>query len=931
MERHRTSDMRVHLPKRFKSAENRRGCELGLFAAAVCASVAAFATPGFTTVYKNDFSARTSLTPVPASRWSTTTYTPDATLYYNFSGEAGNGAGYRAVAANTAFAQDGWQKVYDQSRTNEADCVVQSGGGNPYAAFINDGTLSDINTRHRTHVIHPFFNIISNGVLRMSIDICAPRAYSSGTLNLNFFVGPLYQTWMGGYWKNNSFQYPGLFGPNRYGSTNDIRAYSFGGNGNAGNVYAGAYEGSTLTAGNWYRYVVDYDFDNKKLSGVVYDMGSTTPSLDSTGTQWATLREHPFWKNPDANTGPVTGFIIRDVGSISGKGDAFDESLAPRVDNIRCWWRASGTAFTDADLFYENDFATCRVRTLVPDGTTSCSYPLASTTKTYTWDTLYPVNAISGSGLPGYQLMPNATGSNTAIQPIGVDGWRRLNGNGHQHGSVVKSTEGAGNWMMAVAADSGDHNRYSIFAQPLGQTVSNGSVRLSVDFRTPDKWYHGTASARNIRIMLAPESYYNSYNDSQQTTLYAARIGMDGAGGVNDFKFLRVGSSTTTASGGASNHWYRAVMTVDIDAKTYDTMIFDMGETSAAYNAATPPDSQAVFSSSGEPLKNGQLPEISCFALMTMGAGGELNGTFNEKGIIYFDNIFAWRKNADETTWHQIYYNDFNTRRRYDVPFTGRDLTATLNRTDGTDWWKSLGDGPDQLVARSGTGNPFAHRIDRAVPAWNGGGHYYNSRYVFGAQPIGTNLTKGVVTMWADIRPPRRWGNNDGAAHVTFGTDDFFRGNMLDQYYNTRYFARFGFGCRDTTTVCGLRDSVNFLVAESSGNRVLTTAADPSHWYRFKATTRFDQGTWDLEVYDLGTAHPTFDTPTPSVSVLSLTGLAYRAALDPRAGEGISTVSLGDVGSYPDDLWNPEPLSVALFDNIRVEHKPASGFLVIFK
>ena len=161
--------------------------------------------------------------------------------------------------------------------------------------------------------------------------------------------------------------------------------------------------------------------------------------------------------------------------------------------------------------------------------------------------------------------------------------------------------------------------------------------------------------------------------------------------------------------------------------------------------------------------------------------------------------------------------------------------------------------------------------------------HYYNSRYVFGAQPIGTNLTKGVVTMWADIRPPRRWGNNDGAAHVTFGTDDFFRGNMLDQYYNTRYFARFGFG------------------------------------------------TWDLEVYDLGTAHPTFDTPTPSVSVLSLTGLAYRAALDPRAGEGISTVSLGDVGSYPDDLWNPEPLSVALFDNIRVEHKAASGVTIIFR
>ena len=910
---------------------NANDTRIMILAAAICAGVvhfSLFGDGGYACVYQNDFSARTSLAPVPASSWSTTTYKPDATLYYNFTQKYNDGTIYRENISRSSHVQDGWQKVYDQSFTNEADFVVLSGDGNPYAALINDGVITNINFDHRTHVIHPFFNRISSGVLRMSIDIAMPPHPANTTDNLNLFVGPLYEMYMGGFWRNNTFRYPGLFGPNRLG--NAFQAYSFGGNGAGSNSYDGAYEGGNLTAGHWYRYVVDFDFDARKLSGTVYDMGATVPTPASTGTQWCTLRQHPFYANPSAELGPVTGFIIRDVGSISGKGDAFDESLAPRVDNIRFWWRASGTAFTDADLFYENDFATCRVRTLVPDGTTSCSYPLASTTKTYTWDTLYPVNAISGSGLPGYQLMPNATGKKE-LQPIGVDGWRRLNGNGQQYGSVVKSTEGAGNWMMAVAAGSWDQNRYSIFAQPLGQTVSNGSVRLSVDFRTPNKWNSNSTSGRNIRIMLAPESYYNSSNDSQQTTLYAARIGMDGAGGVNDFKFLRVGSSTTTASGGASNHWYRAVMTVDIDAKTYDTMIFDMGETSAAYNAATPPDSQAVFSSSGEPLKNGQLPEISCFALMTMGAGGELNGTFNEKGIIYFDNIFAWRKNAGETTGHQIYYNDFNTRRRYDVPFTGRDLTATLNRTDGTDWWKSLGDGPDQLVARSGTGNPFAHRIDRAVPAWNGGGHYYNSRYVFGAQPIGTNLTKGVVTMWADIRPPRRWGNNDGATHVTFGTDDFFRGNMLDQYYNTRYFARFGFGCYDTTTVCGLRHSVNFLVAESSGNRVLSTTADPSHWYRFKATTRFDQGTWDLEVYDLGTAHPTFDTPTPSVSVLSLTGLAYRAALDPSAGDGISTVSLGDVASYPDDLWDPEPKSVALFDNIRVEHKAASGITIIFR
>ena len=34
------------------------------------------------------------------------------------------------------------------------------------------------------------------------------------------------------------------------------------------------------------------------------------------------------------------------------------------------------------------------------------SYPFTSTSKTYEWATIYPVNEISGSGLPGYQLMP---------------------------------------------------------------------------------------------------------------------------------------------------------------------------------------------------------------------------------------------------------------------------------------------------------------------------------------------------------------------------------------------------------------------------------------------------------------------------------------------------------------------------------------------
>ena len=39
---------------------------------------------------------------------------------------------------------------------------------------------------------------------------------------------------------------------------------------------------------------------------------------------------------------------------------------------------------------------------------------------------------------------------------------------------------------------------------------------------------------------------------------------------------------------------------------------------------------------------------------------------------------------------------------------------------------------------------------------------------------------------------------------------------------------------------------------------------DPSHWYRFVATTFLNAGTSDVAVYDLGTAHPTFATATPA-------------------------------------------------------------------
>ena len=59
---------------------------------------AAFATPGFTTVYENDFSARTSQIPLPDSRWSEATYVADTDLFVNYAAKYSNSDHYRSAA-----------------------------------------------------------------------------------------------------------------------------------------------------------------------------------------------------------------------------------------------------------------------------------------------------------------------------------------------------------------------------------------------------------------------------------------------------------------------------------------------------------------------------------------------------------------------------------------------------------------------------------------------------------------------------------------------------------------------------------------------------------------------------------------------------------------------------------------------------------------
>ncbi|MBO7619140.1 MAG: hypothetical protein J6T06_01415, partial [Victivallales bacterium] len=64
-----------------------------IIAAAICAGIvhfSLFGDGGYTCVYQNDFSARTSQIPLPDSRWSEATYVADTELFVNYAAKYSN-------------------------------------------------------------------------------------------------------------------------------------------------------------------------------------------------------------------------------------------------------------------------------------------------------------------------------------------------------------------------------------------------------------------------------------------------------------------------------------------------------------------------------------------------------------------------------------------------------------------------------------------------------------------------------------------------------------------------------------------------------------------------------------------------------------------------------------------------------------------------
>jgi len=853
---------------------------LGLFA---LAGVGHSALAGGET-YVNDFSLRTSSGPVPANGWLEMPYAVGSlALNYPFKNYLNPAVPY----GNGALFQDNWAKGAYNTAVGGSVSVVAETDGNQYVRF---SAPSWTNVCSKLAVFQSFYNSLTDGVLRISADLRAPLWWPNGGTG-TFRVQPLFRANMQSLdWRTSvvcsqwGMQKPG---GQESSSWDDSRLCHLFGNGQGGGADVSTYFGEPrVVPSHWYRFVMDIDLATGALDGKVYDQGTAHPAKDmANGSCVQTFPHKTVLNRVSAATGPIEGIALV-LSTFAPKTD--DATDYPSCDNLVCSWKAP-----DADsfaAFYENDFTTRRYRTLCPSGAKTHVYARdnETTNSVYTG-----YSAITGSS-PTDRSHGMLVDSTKGVVALG--GWRRRSGGDDWMGLVEVDDDAK--LLISRRTGSGD---FAGALQTLGETITAGKVRLSFDFRTPDKWYYRYGQAYGV---LSSSALY-----AGTSTAFAALVGVASVNG-NDGKFyFKIKDRTDTTRVCASNTWYRGIVTVDLDARKSSVELHEIGESPASIDWT--PSGAALYAEDNLALDSA-FTDISSFGLLGYGAGPD------PAGHVYFDNVQVW-KNWDGTAGTLVYRDTFDAQKRYFSQMRGTSAGA-LHRTDGQDNWIRRQDGLGETWITSAANPAFA-----ATSAGD---------YVMAVQGLGDRF-KGRFKFCCDIRPPQMWTYQSARyATVRLGGDDFLQGNASSlagaaHTGGQTYALGVGFGDRIGTKSNGAYRNVSFYATDGTGvgassNLYSTVAVDTSHWYRFRVACDTKEGKYDVSVYDMGAAHPEAATPVGEC-VASWTNLGFRWNMP----EGFTALGIATYGN-PVFIGNdPEDPGLALYDNIAI--REATGLKIIVR
>jgi len=535
---------------------------------------------------------------------------------------------------DSSKVQDGWVKVRRNQGGASADVEVV-GSDNPYLRFTTTGKVTE------TSVMHAIGNEFSNGTVRICCDLRSSGDWTSqgggyvrvmpvvkSALNPNSWLSDVRML------SNWGLQAEGWY------------TYGFLLSGDAWNnaIANKLPNGVKYTWGHWYRFVTDLDLDAGRISCTVYDQGTDIPAFDgSNGTQMATLAPTRLYRLMSNEWGPVVGVAVR-TREYGGSDPIVDSSL-PAMDNLAVAWKAPGAS--QFARCYENDFAERRCRKLTADAKTH-SYVRGAEIGGLTFSSYPAPVPKANSGVT--PILRNSTGTSVS-QPKGVDGWRRMNadGKGDLH-LVGGGTDDAGGTMLRASKGW----NFVIGANTFGQKVTSGKVRFSGDIRVPSSW----TWLADAGFLFGGDSFYSA-GKNEVWTAPACSFGFSGSTSPQTLQPCASGATETTSASAIDGWttWYRFVVTADIDAKTYDLVLYRGTGDSPNYDW-TPAVADRVWSLQAQPFKDTFADDgLSSFGVYSYGH----NAVNNPDTNVYFDNLRVWR-DVGTAQEKEIYRNLFSER-----------------------------------------------------------------------------------------------------------------------------------------------------------------------------------------------------------------------------------------------------------------------------
>lgn len=804
-------------------------------AAALSTAVLAPATAVGEVVYQNDFDTRTSAGGVPFGDWREVPYSVGKLVNDSYSNVFG-----------ASDLQDNWIRG---ANNGAAPARIIDDDGNQCAALCGNGDL---------HVIvkHRIGNTFTTGTVVAQADFRAPNPYTGwgNAYGTRFMVGD--ETFFSPETPASSYMSAAAAS---VGIVVDGGAFKFwrkDGTKTAGGV-----------AGHWYRAVVTLNIDARTWGVDWYDLGADThPTLDTAtpGSPVFSTGSIAF----DANVLDEVSSIGLACYSPGGGADGANPVQSACFDNIRIWH--------DGVECYVNDFATRRSR-ILPDGQTSFSYS-ATTPAT---------NVVSYA--TGVNLLA-AQNSSLQVQPVGVDGWRRLNKDqtgtlktvAYQSDVVGQTTDNTGSFDWAGHA--------------LGQTFTGGKVRIAADTRTTSLTDTGWAY-----VALGSDVMYAG-NYSTFSSGCIARAGISGEKAVVDGVTKRkVGywtSSGYVLPGDAllMTDWIRLVIEVDLDAKTYDFSVFRQND-GASHPAFGSADGTLLYSKTGIGTLN-SVSSISSFAIVSYWS------------VTYFDNVCVWHTPADGART-LVYSNTFSNRTVCGYGGVEDALVGTMDKAPvGLDGWTRLGTAAGDIVLVGGA--------DQAI----GFGAVGSASPVFAAHDLGGLFASGRTKTQFDICAPSAWDGSNGGAFVWLGGDRYHEGDLNG-----------GYGTFYKWSACGAGISGGAFAAyggdgAGGGGWLTAGTATAGHWYRFVMKSALENGGLsDVSVFDMGTTRPTLASDAPTTgAVATFKALPFR-----RSFQSLGGVSC--VGIQAEGVKVASPLVATearvLIDNIAFSWSSSVFVLVV--